>query len=189
MSSHFTACSRRDALSQNGNGHSGIPRHLQTNSCIHPSGGIVGELWECEPFRYQQWQLLLDRASQVSCLRVSCRLISDPIVSPHFSDRLAALCMTAMGVKAGSALAPCSLRFVFQIRHVFVCAKSLLESEPELSIGHGELRVHGPCMHPIAEVAGFSWKGSSPSVTIIRRPRMSGRRMSGTSQAFCPDRF
>ena len=42
------------ALSQNGNGHSGIPRHLHTSSCIHPSGGIVGELWECEPFRYQQ---------------------------------------------------------------------------------------------------------------------------------------
>ena len=46
----FKAC----ALSQNGNGHSGIPRHLHTYSCIHPNGGIVGELWECEPFRYQQ---------------------------------------------------------------------------------------------------------------------------------------
>ena len=42
------------ALSQNGNGHSGIPRHLHTDSCVHPTGGIVGELWECEPFRYQQ---------------------------------------------------------------------------------------------------------------------------------------
>ena len=31
------------ALSQNGNGHSGIPRHLHTDSCIHPSGGIVGD--------------------------------------------------------------------------------------------------------------------------------------------------
>ena len=50
MSSHFAACSRRDALSQNGNGHSGIPRH----SSFHPNGGIVGALWECEPFRYQQ---------------------------------------------------------------------------------------------------------------------------------------
>ena len=41
------------ALSQDGNGHSGIPWHLRTNSCIHPNGGIVGELWECESFRYQ----------------------------------------------------------------------------------------------------------------------------------------
>ena len=46
----FKAC----ALSQNGNGHSGILRHLHTYSCIHPNGGIVGALWECEPFRYQQ---------------------------------------------------------------------------------------------------------------------------------------
>ena len=47
--------SRRDALSQNGNGHSWYSAAPPTNSCIHPSGGIVGELWECEPFRYQHY--------------------------------------------------------------------------------------------------------------------------------------
>ena len=36
------------SLSQNGNGHSGIPRHLHTHVRFHPVGGIVGVLWECE---------------------------------------------------------------------------------------------------------------------------------------------
>ena len=47
--------------------HSGIPRHLQTESCIHPSGGIVGELWECEPFRYQHDRAVL----RVVCINLS----------------------------------------------------------------------------------------------------------------------
>ena len=58
------------ALSQNGDGHSGIPRHLLGLTHASTLMGDSWGLWECEPFRYQQMKIHpLYQVAERSCIK------------------------------------------------------------------------------------------------------------------------